>query len=205
MVGFSLIELMVVVAIIGILAALGIPRYQSFQAKARQSEAKNGLAQVYTLQEAYKAEKESYFNPDASQILNVATGRWYGYESGGSSSNCNTRNELGFKYGGCANARYGFYIAGVAEQDFIAVARGISSRERRVYPGCTGKTTAKNASDDDTTTEQAVVCQATGIDTGGNPYDFTSTTDYDSGDAWCVDDDKTMVNYLPIMATCEDF
>ena len=36
--GFSLVELMIVVAIIGMLAAVGIPQYAKFQAKARQSE-----------------------------------------------------------------------------------------------------------------------------------------------------------------------
>ncbi|MCX6130635.1 MAG: prepilin-type N-terminal cleavage/methylation domain-containing protein, partial [Proteobacteria bacterium] len=39
--GFSLVELMIVVGIIGILSTLALPRFKQFQAKAKMGEAKN--------------------------------------------------------------------------------------------------------------------------------------------------------------------
>ena len=58
--GFTLIELMIVVAIIGILAAIAIPNFLSYQKKAAQSEAKTNLGTVRTLEEAYAADHDSY-------------------------------------------------------------------------------------------------------------------------------------------------
>jgi type IV pilus assembly protein PilE len=51
--GFSIIELMVVVAIIGILAAVAFPRFESYVARAKQKEAESNLYHIHTLMESY--------------------------------------------------------------------------------------------------------------------------------------------------------
>ena len=58
--GFTLIELMIVVAIIGILAAIAIPNFLRFQLKAKSSEGKTNLAAIRTAEESYFAEYGIY-------------------------------------------------------------------------------------------------------------------------------------------------
>jgi type IV pilus assembly protein PilA len=64
---FTLIELMIVVAIVGILAAIAIPSFMRFQLKAKAGEAKTNLAAIRTAEESYQAEHGDYL-AQATQV-----------------------------------------------------------------------------------------------------------------------------------------
>jgi type IV pilus assembly protein PilA len=60
--GFTLIELMLVVAIIGILAAIAIPSFVNYQLKSKRSEAFSNLQAIATAQNSYFAANGVYLD-----------------------------------------------------------------------------------------------------------------------------------------------
>jgi type IV pilus assembly protein PilA len=78
--GFTLVELMVVVAIIGLLSAVAIPNFKKYQAKSKTSEAKLQLAALYTAETSFFSDFDTYhiclaymgYNPS-----NEASSRYY--------------------------------------------------------------------------------------------------------------------------------
>jgi len=58
--GFTLVELMVVVAIIGVLSAVAVPNFKKYQAKSKTTEAKIQLAAAYTALQSFRSEYDTY-------------------------------------------------------------------------------------------------------------------------------------------------
>jgi len=125
--GFSIIELMIVVGIIGVLATMAVPKFQSFQAKAKRAEVKTTLGHIFTLEEAYALDNNAY--------LAFTT---YG-DDAASGSNCAVAaaTTLGFTLQPCNNTlpRYGYSVS-TAVAPFTGTGVTGVSANNKVIPGC---------------------------------------------------------------------
>ncbi len=71
--GFTLIELMIVIAIIGILAAIAIPQFSAYRQRSYNSAAQSDIRNIATAQEAYYVDFSTY-SSDPAQLSGT-----YGY------------------------------------------------------------------------------------------------------------------------------
>jgi type IV pilus assembly protein PilA len=139
--GFTLIELMIVVGIIGILVAIAAPNFSRYQARARQSEAKIALAAVYGGEKAFYSEYAAYigshdaigYSPEgAKRFYSVGwaganTGTVSGYTVTGSSANASwTRVNYPGTWTTCSTdvSALPAAVSGSDVQTFTAGARG---------------------------------------------------------------------------------
>ena len=111
--GFTLIELMIVVAIIAILAAIAIPQYKRFQMKSKQSEVYANFDALKACEESFMAEHDSYVGVAQPEPNGVTLGSgknvWTDAQDGNGfrdGDGVNDFAELGFAPAGAVYAQY---------------------------------------------------------------------------------------------------
>lgn len=174
--GFSLIELMIVVAIIGLLAAIGIPQYAKFQAKARTSEAKGHLAAIYNGEISFRAEWNS-FTVDLRDMGISAVGS-------------NLRYTAGFTAADCLN-----YAAGATSQDNTSTQIHTVSTGDATWAAGTGLVVGAAAS----AALTGSVCDGTTSFTAvaiGDPRNTPAALNAATSDTWTINQTKTLGNTI---------
>ena len=98
--GFSLMELMIVIAILGIVSAIAIPAYTGYIETARMTEAKNNIAALKLAEEEYFLENNTYFYKEGTndELSDESGGLWIATGSDGAVNFTYTVSALGNSY-----------------------------------------------------------------------------------------------------------
>ena len=139
--GFTLVELMVVVAIIGLLSAVAIPNFKTYQAKAKVAEAKMQLSALYTAEASFFSDFNMYatclaymgFNPRAEKA-----NRYYGvgFSAGISYINSTAYTSAinsGLKSTDCPVGNPPAEDSGVPNDNWYAAGKGVGGSIITVY------------------------------------------------------------------------
>ena len=145
--GFTLIELMIVVAIIGILAAIAIPNFLRFQLKAKSSEGKTNLAAIRTAEQSYYSEFGSYVSSAGLAPANTTTSSKVAFTPatapGFNTIGWQPEGQVYFSYGvGAAAPGTAFFATAMANIDANATRQGWGYRTTTAVAVAGGHTCA---------------------------------------------------------------
>ncbi|WP_373543306.1 type IV pilin-like G/H family protein [Chamaesiphon sp.] len=159
--GFTLVELLVVIIIIGILAAIALPNFLSQGAKAKQTEAKQNIGLVNRVQTAYRSENSAF----ATTFDVLATGTMSGGASFTSTSYTYTLaagQDTTTLIAGTADTALKTYSGGTVRFINESSASVIASVVCEALTPGSGTSTAPGLTETARVQTSAVACPATG-------------------------------------------
>lgn len=129
--GFTLVELLVVVIVVGILAAVALPNYIAQIGKARETEAKVTLGTIAHSQQVYHFEAKSFYNSNNLQVLGVnSVGQYYNYTA---DTSANENRALHTAYAtdpnnsGARDFSIGIYYVAPSYSQILCIADGVDN------------------------------------------------------------------------------
>lgn len=184
--GFTLVELLIVVAIIGILSTVGIPAFRKMMQKAKQSEARVNLGNLYTVESAFFSEYGAYghnLSVMGYEISGDAGSLTYaiGFTAAPACTGQANLPAVGDAYGQAINASLPSYFA-----TYVAATDSIHGR--RTYTNCEVASTV-GASPYGTFTAGAYGTVRQGVDKNG-----TGAGGPGNIDVWTVNQARTIAN-----------
>jgi type IV pilus assembly protein PilA len=187
--GFTLIELMIVVAILGLLAAMAIPNFLRYQARSRRSEAFANLVGLARAQKGHYAERNNFLSSDLpfpdpavhNAVHGGTLGPWQmpwdaASETAFADSGWRPEGEVYYSYGSYTGTSVGATGCGGCETCWTAVATGdvdgdtSTTHIMYVHPTIQGGVTLACA--------DAITGVGTPVNAGGSPiYDEVAARD----------------------------
>ena len=203
--GFSLVELMIVVAIIGVLTAIAIPNFQRFQARARKTEAKSALTSIYTASKAFHAKWETYAT--LFEAIGYSPAGDFRYVAGWDNDVANTIGGVGIDISDDMNCDgmtaigagpapgqiYRGVCAGADEHDTETYCDSTTNMNDCTYVGVDG-VDAKLDDAMGVATQIMVNEFRAGALTDLSATHLTATNVAANGDAWTIDQNKQLIN-----------
>jgi prepilin-type N-terminal cleavage/methylation domain-containing protein len=141
--GFTLIELMVVIVIIGILSALAIPKMFGVSAKAKAAEAPGVIANWETLESAFAQETGAggvtadvigFVQPGTATTTAVSSTKWFTYTIAGTAAAPTFTAATKVPFGACLDAANG------AWGSMYDAATDVSTHSKPLAAGCAAYT-----------------------------------------------------------------